>query len=320
MSKIRAAVRRRFGPPNQIQIELLEQPKPKKNEVLIKVHATTVSRTDCANLTAKPYIMRLFLGLFKPKQVILGTDFSGEVVALGEGANSFSIGDRVFGFHDMGFSSQAAYCTTKEDKLFPIPKEVDHEQAAASLEGAHYAYSFLKRANISDGQSILVNGATGGIGSALLQFLRKYDLKITATCNTKNKELIKNLGADVVIDYTKEDFTKSTAKFDFIFDAVGKSTFGQCKPLLNENGGYISSELGPYAQNIFFALMAPFKQKKVFFPLPYPTKASIPYITKQLEQGAFKPVIDKVYELENIADAYAFVITGQKTGNVVIKV
>jgi len=207
-----------------------------------------------------------------------------------------------------------------EENLFHIPENIDLKIAAASLEGAHYAYSFIHKVTIQSGQRVLINGATGGIGSALLQFVRQYDVKITATCTTKNMELIKSLGADKIYDYTKEDFTDDDEKYDFIFDAVGKSTFGKCKPLLKEKGIYISSELGPYSQNIFYSLLASIMNKKVIFPIPYSKQKSIPFISNILEKGKYKPVIDREYSLEDISKAYEYVIIGQKTGNVIINV
>ena len=153
------------------------------------------------------------------------------------------------------------------------------------------------------GKVAIITGATGGIGSALLQFVRQYDVKITATCNTKNIELIQSLGADKIYDYTKEDFTNDNDKYDYIFDAVGKSTFGKCKPLLKEKGVYISSELGPYAQNLFYPLLTSLRNKKVIFPVPFNTQKTIPFITNLLKEGKFKPVIDKEYSLEDISKA-----------------
>lgn len=321
MSKMRAAIRRKYCSPNQIIIDSIDKPTPKEDEVLIKVNASTVNRTDCANLTAKPFIiMRLVLGLMKPKKIILGTDFSGEIISIGKNVNSFEIGDRVFGFIDTGSESHAEYLTTTEENLFPIPEKIDYKQAAASLEGANYAYTFIHKVNIHQGQNILINGATGGIGSALLQIARQFDVKITATCNTKNIDLIKSLGADKIYDYTKEDFTDYNDKYDFIFDAVGKSTFGKCKPLLKEKGIYISSELGPYAQNMFLPIWTSISNKKVIFPIPYSKQKTIPYVSNLLKTGKFTPIIDREYLLEDISKAYEYVITGQKTGNVIINI
>tara|TARA_R110002110_G_scaffold22666_6_gene87586 strand:- start:2004 stop:2957 length:954 start_codon:yes stop_codon:yes gene_type:complete len=317
---MKASIRRRYGSPDQIKIEDIKKPIPKDNEVLIKVHATTVSRTDCANLTAKPFLMRFVLGLFKPRKIVLGTDFAGEVITIGKKIKSFNIGDKVFGFVDLGCESQAEYITTTVEELFLIPEKLDYKEAAASLEGANYAYTFIHKVHIQSGQNILINGATGGIGSALLQFARQYDVKITATCNTKSIHLIQSLGADKIYDYTIEDFTDYNDKYDFVFDAVGKSTFGKCKSLLKENGIYISSELGPYSQNIFYPLLTSRSSKKVIFPLPYSKQKTIPYISNLLEKGKFKPVIDREYSLEDISEAYKYVLTGEKTGNVLIKI
>ena len=225
MQKMKASIRRRYGSPDQIKVESIEKPAPKDNEVLIKVFATTVNRTDCANLTAKPFIMRFVLGLFKPRQTILGTDFAGKVEAIGKNVKSFGVDDKVFGFADTALGSQAEYLTIAEENLFPFPENIDYKQAAASLEGAHYAYTFIHKVDIKPGQKVLINGATGAIGSVLLQFVKQFDVQITATCSTKNIELIKTLGADKIYDYTKEDFTDDKEKYDFIFDAVGKNYF-----------------------------------------------------------------------------------------------
>ena len=318
MPRMKASIRKKYCLPNQIKVESIDKPIPNENEVLIKIYATTVNRTDCANLTAKPFIMRFVLGLFKPRKTILGTDFAGELISIGKNVKSFSIGDKVFGFNDTGSESQAEYVTTTVENLFLIPEKIDYKQAAASLEGASYAYTFIHKVNIQSGQNILINGATGGIGSALLQFVRQYDVNITATCNTNNIQLIKSLGADNIYDYTKKDFTKENDKYDFIFDAVGKSTFGKCLSLLKEKGVYISSELGPYSQNIFYSLLTLVLSKKVIFPTPYSTEKTIPYICNLLEKGKFNPVIDREYALEDISKAYEYVIKGQKIGNVLI--
>jgi NADPH:quinone reductase-like Zn-dependent oxidoreductase len=239
---------------------------------------------------------------------------------MGKNVKSFCLNDMVFGFNDMGSKSQSEYLIQTEDNLFSIPDNIDDKQAAASLEGAHYAYTFIHKVNIQSGQKILVNGATGGIGSALIQFVKQYDVTITATCNTKNIQLIESLGADKIYDYTKENFTDDKEKYDYIFDAVGKSTFGKCKPLLKEGGIYISSELGPYCQNLFYAIITLFLNKKVIFPAPYSTQKTIPYIMELLKQEKFKPIIDREYSLEDINLAYEYVLRGEKVGNVIVKI
>ena len=324
---MKAIVYTKYGPPSVLKVKNVEKPTPKDSEVLVSVKATTVNRTDCAMLRAKPFIMRFFTGLFKPTKSILGTEFAGKIEAIGKDVRSFEVGDKVFGFDDSGLSSHAQYITLSEDKaLTTIPKNITYEQAAASTEGAHYAYNFINKVNLKSGQKILVIGATGAIGSAAVQFLKYFGANVFAVCNTKNLELVKSLGADKVIDYTKEDFTKDDQKYDVIFDAVGKSSFSKCKPLLKPGGIYVSSELGLMAQNIFFALITPIignlpgrlAGKKVIFPIPTDIRGSILFIKKLIEQGKFKAVIDRKYPLEQIAEAYKYVEKGQKTGNVVI--
>ncbi|REG83054.1 NAD(P)-dependent alcohol dehydrogenase [Algoriphagus antarcticus] len=317
---MKAAIRRSYGGPKTIQVEEIDNPVPRDNQILIRVHATTVNRTDCANLAAKPLVMRFIIGFFKPRKTTLGTDFAGEVVAIGKNIHSFQVNQRVFGFTDLGLESQAEFMAlTPKENLLTIPDHLNYKQAAASLEGAHYAHSFIHKVTIQPGQRILINGATGAIGSALLQFVKTFEVHVTATCTTKNVALVQSLGADKVYDYSKEDFTSDIEKYDFVFDAVGKSTFGKCKSLLKKEGIYISSELGPYSQNIFLALLTPlFGRKKVVFPIPYSLSKTLPYIKLMLQKGKFKPVIDREYPLDDIAEAYEYVLSGKKTGNVII--
>ncbi|MEZ4804072.1 MAG: NAD(P)-dependent alcohol dehydrogenase [Bacteroidia bacterium] len=316
---MKAAIRRNYGTADKITVENVSIPQLKEDQILIEVFATTVNRTDCANLTAKPFIMRFVLGLFKPRKIILGTDFSGKVTAVGKNVNKFKVNEHVFGFVDTGSESQAEFVVNTESQVFKMPDNIDFKSAVASLEGGHYAYSFTHKVEIQNGQSVFINGASGAIGSALLQFVSQYDVKVSASCSTKNIELIKSLGAETVFDYTKEDFTEDTNQYDFIFDAVGKTTFGKCKHLLKKHGVYISSELGPYAQNIFLALFTPlFNKRKVIFPIPFAHSKTIPFIIQNLENETFKPVIDKTYKLEDIAEAYKYVSKGMKTGNVIV--
>jgi len=317
---MKSAIRRKYGPPNTLKVETIEKPTPKKGEVLIKVHVTTVNRTDCAIVTGKPYIMRLFTGLFNPSHPTPGTDFAGEIEAVGEGVTKFKVRDKVWGFKDEGLHSQAEYMTYDAEKNVDfLPKGISYEDAVASLEAPHYAYSFLKKIELKKDSKVLLNGATGGIGSSALQILKSMGVEVTAVCNTKNIELIKSLGADKIYDYEKEDFTKDETLYDFVLDAVGKSSFGKCKPLLKDGGIYISSELGDNWENIFYALFTPFfGKKKVIFPVPSDIKDSMNYMKEMLEEGKFKPVIDRRYRLKEVADAYEYVASGEKTGNVIL--
>jgi len=319
--KMKAVINTKYGPPEVLQLKEIEKPTPKGDEVLIKINATTVNRTDCATLRAEPFFARFFTGIFKPKNPILGTEFAGIIEAVGKNVSSYQVGDRVFGFDDKGSGSHAQYKTISKDKALTKMPNITYEQAAASTEGAYYAYNFINKVNLKNGQKVLVNGATGGIGSAAIQFLKYFGANITAVCNTKDFELVKSLGADKVIDYTKEDFTKDNQKYNYIFDAVGKSSFAKCKPLLQPGGVYMSSELGFMAQNIFFALITPIiGNKKVIFPIPTDLKGSIIFIKMLIEKGKFKTVIDRKYPLEQIVEAYRYVEKGQKVGNVVITV
>ncbi len=323
---MKAIVYQKYGSPDVLELKEVEKPTAKDDEVLIKIHATTVNRTDCATLRAKPFFARFFTGIFKPNKPIPGTEFAGKIEEIGKNVSSFKVGDKVFGFDDSGSGSHAQYMTILEDKaLTTIPSNITYEQAAASTEGAHYAYNFIKKVNLKSGQKFLVNGATGAIGSAAVQLLKYFGAYVTAVCNTKNIELVKSLGADKVIDYTKEDFTKDNQKYNFIFDAVGKSSFAKCKPLLQPGGVYISSDLGYMAQNVFLPLITPIIKpmignKKTVFTIPTDIRGSILLIKKLIEQGKFKAVIDRRYPLEQIVEAYRYVEKGQKTGNVVITV
>lgn len=323
---MKAIVYKKYGPPSVLQFTEVEKPTPSDNEVLVRVRATTVNRTDCANLRAKPFIMRFFMGLFKPKNPILGTEFAGDIEVVGNGVTSLKIGDKVFGFDDSGLSSYAEYLVISEDKaLTTMPKNITYKQAAASIEGAHYAHNFINKVDLKNGSKVMVNGASGGIGSATVQLLKYFDADITAVCNTKNIELVKSLGANKVIDYTIEDFTNDNEKYDFVIDSVGKSSFGKCKSILKSGGVYMSSELGWMAQNLFFALITAIfgslpgqARKRVKFPYPPNIKRSVLLIKKLIEEGSFKAVIDRKYPLEQIPEAFRYVEKGQKTGNVVI--
>ena len=322
---MKAIVYQKYGSPDVLHLGEVEKPIPKDNEVLIKVYATTVNRTDSATIRAIPFFARFYTGMFKPKKTIPGTEFAGKIEEIGKNVKSLKVGDKVFGFDDQGSGSHAQYMTISEDKAITIPKNITYEQAAASTEGAHYAYNFIKKVNIKSGQNVLVNGATGAIGSAAVQLLKYFDVNVTAVCDTKNIDLVKSLGANKVIDYTKEDFTKDEEKYNFVFDAVGKSSFAKCKPLLQSGGIYISSDLGYMAQNVFLPLITPIIKpmignKKTVFPIPTDIRGSILLFKKLIEKGKFKAVIDRKYPFEQIIEAYKYVEKGQKKGNVVITV
>ena len=298
------------------------KPAPKSNEVLVKVHASTVNRTDSGFRSAEYFVSRMWSGLFRPKHQTLGCEFAGIVETTGEGVMDFKVGDRVFGFNDATFGGHAEYLTIPENWAIAVmPGNATFAQAAAISEGAHYALNNIRASKIKKGQHAMVYGATGAIGSAAVQLLKHLGVVVTAVCNTKNVALVKNLGADRIIDYQTEDFTKTNEKFHFIFDAVGKSSFKECKPLLTENGIYVSTELGKNGENIFLALVTPlFGKKRVIFPIPKTRKEDVLFLKQRVEEGTFMPVIDREYKLEQIVEAYRYVETGQKTGNVILTI
>lgn len=317
-----AAVNEIYGPPEVVHVREVGKPLPKDNEVMIKVHASTVNRTDCGFRSAEYFISRFFSGLIRPKFKVLGNEFAGEIEAIGKLVTRFKQGDSVFGYNDKNFGAHAEFMTMGENgPLSKMPSNLTFEEAAPLLEGGHYALCDIRAARVSRGQQILINGASGAIGSAAVQLLKYMNTEVTAVCGTKNLELVKSLGADVVIDYTQSDFTKLNKTFDFIFDAVGKSSFSKCKPLLKKNGVYISTELGKYGQNPFLALVTPlFGGKKLLFPLPIINLEDVLFFKELAEKGKYKPVIDRRYPLVEIVNAYKYVETGQKTGNVIINV
>jgi NADPH:quinone reductase-like Zn-dependent oxidoreductase len=317
---MKAAVYDKYGPPEVVRIEEVDKPSPGPDELLVKVYATTVNRTDCGFRSAVYVISRLFSGLLKPKFRILGSEFAGTVEEAGTSVTLFKTGDRVFGYNDTKFGAHAEYMVVAEtDALTTMPEGLTFEQAAPITEGAHYALCDIRAAKVKSGDDVMVYGASGGIGSAAVQLLKFFGANVTAVCGTENVEVVKSLGPDRVIDYKTVDFTKCGQKFDLIFDSVGKSSFGRCKPLLKNKGVYISTELGKNSENIFLSLFTPLAGgKKVLFPLPTIKKEDVIFLRSLVETGKYKPLIDRYYPLDKIVDAYRFVETGQKTGNVVI--
>jgi NADPH:quinone reductase-like Zn-dependent oxidoreductase len=319
---MRAAVHTRYGGPDVVRIREIEAPVPQENEVLVRIHATTVNRTDCGFRAAKPFITRFFTGLRRPRVTIMGTEFAGVVEAVGGGVRSFEIGDRVFGYSEGRFGCHAELLTVPEDgSIASMPENLTFAEAAPGTEGAHYALSFIRKARIQEGQTVLVNGATGAIGSAAVQLLKGLGTHVTAVCDTEHVGLVSGLGADRVIDYTREDFTRDGQRYDVVLDSVGKSTFGRCRRLLKPGGVYSSSELGRFCQNPFLALVtALLPGKTVIFPFPTDNQEIVRHLKDLIEAGTFRPVIDRRYRLDQIVEAYRYVETGQKTGNVVIEV
>ncbi len=319
---MKAIVNTEYGLPEVLQLKDVPKPYPKDNEVLVKIHATTVNRTDCGFRKPEYFIVRLISGLFKPRKTILGTEFAGVIEAIGKDVKTFTIGESVFGLSTFNFGTHAQYICIPENKSITTkPNNMSYEEAAAVCDGLMLANNYIRNIDFKKVKKILINGASGSIGSASVQLARYYGAEITAVCNTKNIDLIKSLGATNVIDYTKEDFTTRNEQYDVVLDAVGKSSFFLCKKILKPGGIYYSSELGYLSQNIYLALVTPLLGgKKVKFPIPTDSKKDIEFFKELIEAGKFKSVIDRTYPLEQIIEAAKYVEEGQKTGNVVLTV
>jgi NADPH:quinone reductase-like Zn-dependent oxidoreductase len=318
---MKAARRLRYGPPAVIEVEDVPVPVPGVGELLVRVHAATISRTDCALLAGTPFPIRFGTGLRRPRRTTLGTDVAGRVEAVGAGVERFRVGDAVWGLNDMGIGSHAEWLVVAQDASIDVmPAHLDFAEAAACLEGAWYACSIAARAGLAAGGRVLINGATGAIGSALLQVCVARGATVTAVGNTRNLDLLRELGAARVIDYERADFTQDDAVYDYVFDAVGRSTFGACRRLLAPRGVYVSSEAGPGWQNLPLALITPwFGGRRVVFPLPTDRKAFLAEIHRLTSARRFRAVIDRTVTIDGVREAYEYVASGQKTGAVVLK-
>jgi NADPH:quinone reductase-like Zn-dependent oxidoreductase len=320
--RMTAVVYDRYGPPEVLRLEEVERPLPKDDEVLIRVLASTVNRTDTGLRSAEYFISRFFTGLLRPKRKIPGTELAGIVEAVGSAVTEFEVGDHVFGVSASTAGAHAEFvCLPESAPLGHKPTGMTFEEAAAVPDGVILALSFLRRVDLRKKRKLIIYGASGSIGTAGVQLARYFDTDVTAVCNTKNVELMRSLGADRVIDYTREDFTKDGETYDFIFDAVGKLSFKQCRGSLKRGGIYASTDLGPYWQNPFLALWtARFADKKVLFPIPRYTKKDVLFVKELVEAGKYRAVIDRRYPLEAVVEANTYVETGEKTGNVVLTV
>jgi NADPH:quinone reductase-like Zn-dependent oxidoreductase len=298
------------------------EPKPGDRELLIRVHATTVNRTDCHYRAASPVVMRLLSGLRRPRATVLGTEFAGEVVVIGAGVTDFAVGDRVFGYCEGRFGAHAEYLAVPADgPVAAMPVRFSYAEAAPATEGAHYALSHIRRPAIRTGQAVLVYGATGAIGSAAVQLLKTIGAAVTAVCATEYLDLVRQLGADRVLDYTTGELARDEQRYDVVFDAVGKISFGQCRRLLRPGGIYMSTGPGAGYQNLALPLISPLLPgSRVLFAFPKIDQAMVRHFADLMEAGQFRPLIDKRYPLTEIVAAYSYVETGRKIGNVVITV
>jgi NADPH:quinone reductase-like Zn-dependent oxidoreductase len=317
---VRAVVFDGYGPPEVLRLEDVEPPSPKEDEVLVRVHATTVTRSDCGWRSAKPFFSRFFTGLRRPKRRTLGMEFAGEVEAVGSAVTEFAVGDEVFGVRGFGAHAELM-CVPAEAGIAHKPAGMSFEEAAAICDGGSIARVCLGRAGLREGQRILVYGASGSIGTAGVQLAKHYGAHVTAVCNTKNVEVVRSLGADKVIDYLQEDFTKNGETYDVVFDAVGKHSFRRCRRSLTPDGVYVPTDLGfLWHVPLLVLLKKLVGGRRVPFPIPQYTKEDVLFLKELVEAGRYQAVIDRSYPLEQVVEATRYVETGQKTGNVVLTV
>jgi NADPH:quinone reductase-like Zn-dependent oxidoreductase len=320
---MKAAVITRYGSPDVIKILDAPKPVPAAAEVLIRVHATTVNRTDCGELRPR-VIGRLFFGLRRPRRTIFGMDFAGVVEAVGADVMSFKPGDRVFGMcPSRSNGAQAEYvCMPERAPIAIMPADTRFDEAVV-CEGAFYANSGLRKFHVGSGHKILIYGASGAIGSAAVQLAKAHGAEVTAVVATRHLELVKSLGADRAIDYTVEDFTRVGERFDFFFEAVGKASFFRCRKLLTPEGTFMATDVGPYGEYLPLIIWSSIsKNNRVLVPLPPrgSGQAFVEYLKARMEAGQFRAAIDRRYPLDEIAEAYRYVETGQKAGIVAINV
>ena len=320
---MRAVVYDKYGGVDVLRLEDVARPDPKDDEVLVKIFASTVNRSDCGLRSGKPFISRFFSGVWRPTHKTPGGELAGEIAAIGSSVSTFAVGDEVFGHSGAG--AHAEFVCVRESRVLALkPQRMSFAEAAAVPDGAMIARACLRRADLRPGRSILIYGASGAIGTAAVQLARHAGARVTAVCDTKHLDLVKSLGADEVIDYTQNDFTKNGQQYDVVFDAVGKHSFRRCRRSIVRGGLYVETDLGCMWHVPFLALATRLTRhvggKRVTLPVPTYSKAELEFLKGLIEAGEYRAVIDRSYSLEQIVEATRYVETGQKTGNVVITV
>jgi NADPH:quinone reductase-like Zn-dependent oxidoreductase len=315
---MRAVVFDRYGPPEVLRLEDVERPAPDDDQALVRVRATTVTRTDAGLRSAEFFISRFFTGLLKPKYRTPGMEFAGEVAAIGASVSEFEIGDEVFGVKSTG--ANAEYVTISESgAVAPKPTDLTFEEAAAVCDGACAALSCLRGIDLGPGRRLAVYGASGSIGTAAVQVAKHLGAHVTAVCGTKNVELVRSLGADEVVDYQREDFTKNGQTYDVVFDAVGKQSFRRCRRSLNPGGVFVTTDPGFLWHAPLVALLTRWiGDRRARLGIARYEKPDVLLLKRLLEAGEYRAVIDRTYRLEDVVEATRYVETGQKTGNVVL--
>ena len=316
---MRAVVYDRYGPPDVLRVEDVERPIPGADDVLVRTHASTVTRTDCGLRSAEFFVSRFFTGLHRPKRKILGLEFAGEVDAVGAAVTEFGVGDRVFG---VAAGAHAEFvCVRESGALAQMPAGTTFEEAAAVCDGASLALACLRKAGDLRGRSVLVYGASGSVGTAGVQLAKHFGADVTAVCDTKHVALVRSLGADAVIDYLHEDFTRNGETYDVIFDAVGKESFRRSRHSLKPDGTFVDTDPGFLWQVPVLALLTRWiGDKRVALGITRYAKQDVVLIKELIEAGTYRAVIDRRYPLDAIVQAHNYVETGQKTGNVVLTV
>ena len=313
---MKAVVHDRYGPPEVLRVDEVARPAPKDDEVLVRVRATTVTQTDCHMRAARPFFWRFMLGLRRPKRRILGLELAGEVEAIGSAVTEFQVGDRVFGLRN---GTHAEYvCVREAGLLAHMPETMAFEEAAAVADGFHQGLSALRRANVGPETRLVVYGASGSCGTAAVQLAKHHFgvAEITAVCNTKNLELVRSLGADDVVDYTREDFTKRGKTYDVVLDAVGKHSLYRSRRALEPRGLYVATDR---MYNLPLVYITPLLgRKRVVFAVERPTREDLLLLKELIETGRYRAVVDRAYPLEQVVEATRYVETFQKTGNVVL--
>jgi NADPH:quinone reductase-like Zn-dependent oxidoreductase len=323
---MKAIIVTKYGGPEVLQIQDVPTPSPKENEVLIKVHAAAVNNTDTTFRKGEPFISRFFTGLLKPKFPVPGDVLAGEIIRKGKNVTRFKSGDRVYGYSTDTFGAQAEYiCLPDTSAITIIPETFSYEEAAGIVDGGHTALVFLRdKGNISKNQKVLINGASGSVGTAAIQIADSYGAEVAGVCSTENMEMVKSLGAKKVIDYTKTDFTQKNEKYDIIFDTVAKKSFFQCKNALSKNGIYLTTFPTP-AVLIKGIFQSKDKGKRAFFVAAGMKPATdkiknLKYLSELIGNYKLKTIISNRYSMNDIAEAHRYVETGHKKGNVIIKI
>jgi len=320
---MRAIVHDRYGGPEVLRLDEVERPVPADNEVLVRVHATTVTRTDCHIRAAKPFAWRFFAGLTRPKRRILGIELAGRVEAVGPAVSEFAVGDAVFGGSPGRFGAHAEFvCVRENAALAHKPSGMSFEDASAVCDGFVQAASALRTAELRQGQRLLVYGASGSLGTAAVQLARHMGAHVTAVCGTKNVELVRSLGADEVVDYQERDYTKNGETYDVVLDAVGFHFFSQCSQSIRPGGVFVPTELGRLmVENLLLTLATKlFGKRRVRFGVARWSRKDVLFLKELIEAGEYRAVVDRSYPLEEVVAATQYVETLQKTGNVVLTV